>query len=51
MQFRLSNISADCPHDEAWGLPLLSIIVGAEVEKPVGHNRLLSFVIRRQLPH
>ena len=37
-QLRLSNLSADRPFVEAWGLPPSSITVGGEVEKPVGRN-------------
>ena len=39
MQLRLSNLSADRPLVEAWGLPPLSTTVGGEVEKPVRRNR------------
>ena len=43
-QLRLSNLSADRPLVEAWGLPPSSTTVGGEVEKPVGRNRPLLLV-------
>ena len=48
-QLRLSNLFADRPHVKAWGLPLLSVTIGGEVEKPVRRNQPLLFVMRRQL--
>ena len=51
MQFRLSNLFADYPFAKAWGLPLLNIMVGIEVEKPVGHNWPPLFIMRHQLFH
>ena len=38
MQFKLSNLSTDCPLVEAWGLPSLSTTVDGEVEKLVRRN-------------
>ena len=43
-QLRLSNLSADRPLVEAWGLPYLSTTVGGEVGKPVRRNRSPSLV-------
>ena len=48
-QLRLSNLSADRPLVKAWDLPPLSTTVCGEVEKPVGCNWPLLFVMRRQL--
>ena len=52
-QLRLSNLSADRPLVEAWGLPPLSTTVDGVVEKPVGRNwppplvkKDVSFLIR-----
>ena len=44
MQLRLSNLSADRPLVETWGLPPSSTMVGGEVQKPVGRNWPLPLV-------
>ena len=51
MQLRLSNLSADRALVNARGLPPLGATVGDEDEKPVGRNRPLPLVMRRQLLH
>ena len=49
MQFKLSNLSADRPLVEAWGLSTLSNTINDEFEKPFGRNRPPPLVMRCQL--
>ena len=40
MQHRLSKLFSNHPLVKAWGLPLLSITIGGEIEKSMGRNQL-----------